>query len=235
MSIVYNDYNAPRSFTTAMGATNIFYYDEFGNKVSSTNEYNQTTTYKYDSKWITGLGAVSSNGWLLEQNDPNGMKTTHTYDASGNVLTTTKTYTDNQGNVVTLTTTNTYDAFNRLTSSTDERGHTETYQYDARGDKIQTTDAQGRITKYEYTPSNKPTKTTYPDNTTESKTYDAMDNLLSQTNIEGETTSYEYDKADRLIKTTYADGTTSFVLSFPRYSWECIRKLNKPNSYQLLK
>jgi len=24
MSIVYNDYNAPRSFTTAMGATNIF-------------------------------------------------------------------------------------------------------------------------------------------------------------------------------------------------------------------
>jgi len=44
MSIIYNSFNAPRSFTTATGATNTFYYDQFGNKVSSTNEYNETTT-----------------------------------------------------------------------------------------------------------------------------------------------------------------------------------------------
>lgn len=105
----------------------------------------------------------------------------HTYDDSSNLLTTTKTLAD--GTVT--TTSNTYDAFNRLVTSTDERGN-----------KIKRTDIYGLETTYTYTNHNKITLTTYPDGSTESKTYDAMDNLLTQTNAEGETTNYAYDDAD---------------------------------------
>ena len=65
----------------------------------------------------------------------------------------------------------TYDAFNRLVTTTDERGHTSTNTYDMRGNKESSTDAQGRTTKYTYSPSNKVIKTEYPDGTSDSKTY----------------------------------------------------------------
>jgi len=129
----------------------------------------------------------------------------HTYDDRSNLLTTKTTTVE--GSVT--TTSNTYDEYDRLITSTDERGHTLSNNYDMRGNKVSTTDGQNRTTKYTYSPSNKLIKTEYPDGTTESKNYDAMDNLLSETNTEGETTSYEYDGADRLVKTTYADGTTT--------------------------
>jgi hypothetical protein len=41
---------------------------------------------------------------------------------------------------------------------------------------------EANLQSYTYTPSNKLSKTTYPDNTTESKIYDAMGNLESLLN-----------------------------------------------------
>ena len=205
MSVVYNAINTPRSITTATGATSTFYYDQFGNKIQSIDENNQTTNYEYDSNWIPFLGATSSKGNLLKETRANGTIVENTYDDSSNLLSTTTTLAD--GNVT--TTSNTYDAFNRLVTSTDENANTTTHTYDNRGNRVSTTDSQDRVTTYTYSPSNKLINTEYPDTTTESKTYDAMDNLLSETNQEGETTSYEYDATDRLVKTTYPDGTTT--------------------------
>ena len=204
MSIVYNAINTPRSITSATGAISTFYYDEFGNKIQSIDENNQTTDYEYDSNWVPFLGATSSKGNLLKETRANGTTIENIYDDSSNLLSTTTTQ-----DGTTTTTSNTYDAFNRLVTSTDENGNTATHTYDARGNKTQTTDAQGRVTKYTYSPSNKLLQTEYPDATTESKTYDAMGNLLSETNQEGETTSYEYNGADRLIKTIYANGSNT--------------------------
>ncbi len=205
MSIVYNDYNGPRHIATALGATTTYYYDKFGNKIESINEYNQTTKMEYEKKWIFGLGYVSSTGNLLKETRPDGTVIEHTYDKSNNMLTTKTTYPD--GTVT--NTSNTYDAFNRLTSTTDERGNTTSYEYDARGNKVAMTDIYGLTTRYAYNNHNKLIKTTYPDGTVESKSYDAMDNLLSETDKEGYTTTYEYDAADRLVKTTYPDGSTT--------------------------
>ena len=202
MTVVYDNYNAPTSITTANGATTTFTYDNFNNKKSATNEYNQTTTYQYD---IEGnILSRYSKGNILKETRPDGTVITHTYDKSSNLLTTTTTYPDGTQ----TTTSNTYDAFNRLTSTTDERGNTTTYEYDARGNKVSMTDIYGLKTMYEYNAQNKLTKTTYSDGTTELNTYDAMGNLLSETDKEGHTTTYEYDGADRLIKTTYPDGST---------------------------
>jgi len=205
MSISYDSYNAPASMTMATGATTAYTYDQFGDKRTSTNEYNQTTIYDYEADLITLLGKMSSTGRVIYEKRPEGTIIRHTYDGSGNMLTTTTTLPD--GTVTTES--STYDAFNRKISTTDKRGNTTTYEYDARGNKTATTDSEGRTTTYEYNNHNKLTKTIYPDGTTETKTYDAMDNLLSETNQEGETTSYVYDDADRLIQTTYPDGTNT--------------------------
>jgi len=203
MTIVYDSYNAPTSMTTANGATTTYTYDNYNNKKSATNEYNQTTTYSYDV--YGNLVEKFSKGNLLKEVRPDGTVIRHTYDSSSNVLSTTTTLAD--GTVT--TTASTYDAFNRMTSTTDELGQTTTYSYDARGNKVSTIDAENRETVYTYNNHNKLIKTTYPDGTIETKTYDAMDNMLSETNQEAETITYEYDDADRLIKTTYPDDTTN--------------------------
>ncbi len=205
LNIIYNDYNNPRYITTPSGAKTTYWYDKFGNKIESINEYNQTTKYTYKNRFISYIGDVSSTGKVASETRPDGTKITYTYDESLNLLTTTTTTAEG----TTTSTSNTYDAFNRVVSTTDELNNTTTYEYDTRGNKVSTTDGQNRTTRYTYNNHNKLTKTTYPDGTTESKTYDAMDNLLSETNQEGEITSYEYDGADRLIKTTYADGSTT--------------------------
>jgi len=210
MSIVYNQYtNNPESFTTPGGATNSFTFDKFGNKLSSTNEYGQTTNYQYDEEWKPLLGAISSKGNIERESRPDGTRIVNTYDTRSNLLTATTTYTKPDGSEVVTTVTNTYDAYDRLITTTDERAQTTTYAYDDRGNKVSETDSQNRTTLYEYTPSNKLSKTTYPDGTSESKTYDAIDNVLSETDREGETTTHEYDGADRLVKTIYPDGTTT--------------------------
>ncbi|MCD6258509.1 MAG: RHS repeat protein, partial [Helicobacteraceae bacterium] len=205
LNILYNAINTPKTITTATGATQTFSYDQFGNKIKTIDENNNTTTYVYDSNYIPFIGATESKGYLLKETQANGTTIEHTYDSRGNRLTTTTT--TPEGTITTSSAS--YDAYDREISQTDERGNTTTYTYDARGNKVSQSDAEGRTTTYEYTPSNKLSKTTYPDNTTELKTYDAMDNLLSETNREGHTTTYTYDKAYRLIKTIYPDGTAT--------------------------
>jgi len=190
---------------TATGATTSYTYDNFGNKISSTNEYGETTNYEYDGVFVPFLGITSSKGNLLKETQSNGTIIEHIYDENSNLLSTQTTTAEG----IVTTSSHDYDAFNRLISSTDIRGNSSTNIYDARGNKTSTTDAQNRTTTYTYSPSNKITKTLYADGTSDSKTYDAMDNILSETNTDAETTTYEYDKADRLIKTTYADNTST--------------------------
>ena len=206
LSITYSEINTPKTMTSPTGAKVTFFYDQFGNKIKEIGENNQTTTYKYDGRFITLLGVVSSNGWLLKEVRHNGTVIEHTYDAHGNRLTTTTTY-QNQGNPVTLTRSNTYDAYDRLVSSTDERGNTITFTYDTRGNRTSSTDAQGRITTFRYSTSGKLLETIFPDGTTQTKSYDTMDNLISKMDEEGQTTAYAYDGADRQIRTTFADGS----------------------------
>lgn len=91
----------------------------------------------------------------------------------------------------------TYDAFDRLVTTTDERGHTTTNEYDARGNEIEYTyDKVGNQTSAKDALGNVTTNT-----------YDKQGNLLTTSNALGFTTEYKYNRLNQRVETIYSDGT----------------------------
>lgn len=123
-------------------------YDSGGNPVSRTDALNRTTTYTYNA-----LNEVTSatepkqvNGWPIT--------TSTTYDATGNVLTTSAPLLDANG-TTTSTSTTTYhyaDAAHPgdVTSVTDPNNNSTVKAYDAAGDLTSVTDPAGDKTTYGY-------------------------------------------------------------------------------------
>src|SRR5205085_401634 len=95
-------------------------YDAAGNRLTDTDELNQTNTFTYDS-----LDRVAT------QTDALDGHTASTYDAAGNK----GTETDENGHSVTYT----YDALDRLTLAVDGAGYRSTVAYDAVGNVVQKT------------------------------------------------------------------------------------------------
>ena len=75
----------------------------------------------------------------------------------------------------------------KLTSLTDAKGHTTTFQYNLAGGLIRETDALGNFKSY---------------------AYDAAGNRSSRTDEKTNITQYGYDNLNRLIQVSYPDGTT---------------------------
>lgn len=125
---------------------------------------------------------------------PDGSETHATYDANGNMLTST--------NALGYTTTNTYNAFNELLTSTPPSGSptAETVNtYDANGNLLTTSQvsvtnssAPPLVTSYGYSTQNPglPSSVTDPDNHTTTLTYDSYGDVASVVNALGATTSY---------------------------------------------
>ncbi|MEO6504009.1 MAG: RHS repeat-associated core domain-containing protein [Jatrophihabitantaceae bacterium] len=123
-------------------------FDSRGNPVSRTDALNRTSTFTYNA-----LNEVTSttepkqvNGWPIT--------TTMTYDAAGNMLTTSTPLLDSNG-ATTATATATYhhDDATRpgdVTSVTDPNGNTSVSTYNAYGNLTSMTDAAGDKTTYGY-------------------------------------------------------------------------------------
>jgi RHS repeat-associated protein len=113
---------------------------------------------------------------------------------------------------------------------TDPNGRVTTFQYDANGNRINTTDALGQVESWTYdSHGNVLTSTDKRNYTTQNKydsdgdliqttdalgdvtkyTYDAIGNRLTMTDANGHTTTYTYDLDDRLTQTIDADGYTT--------------------------
>ncbi len=86
---------------------------------------------------------------------------------------------------------------NRLGNS-----NTESYTYDADGNKLTYTDARDETTDYTYDALDRLTSVEDPNGHTTGYTYDADGNQTSVPDPDGDTTGFAYDADDRLVTLT---------------------------------
>ncbi len=180
------------------------------------------------------LNVPDTNGNVLSTTDDLGNTTTYTYDASDNMIssskplnattTATTSYTYNRlSEVLTMTdplgntTTNTYDAHGNLLSVTSPvpDGRTPAsltqFAYDTKGELTQITDSLNHVTTLTYNPVGLIASITDAQNSTTSYQYDARGNrtaVIDPSNGAAHPTSFAYDIMNRLTEITYPDGST---------------------------
>jgi len=176
------------SVTDPDGNTTTYTYDASGNLVSITNALGQAIL----------LPVYDSNGRALTIVDANGLVTTLTYNARGQVNSKTEgqwltTYTyDAVGDLIKITRPDgaflafTYDQAHRLVGVADAFGNFAAYTLDAAGNstKVQVFDASNALIR------------------TRSFAYDALSRMLRQIGAAGQTTSYFYDNDGNPLQVT---------------------------------
>ena len=216
---VYNDTHNFLTMTDPNGNLMKQSFDGLG-RVTSVQRYNGSSVYSTQLYTYNWDNLVASNTTAA------GSIYSYTYDQDGRLIKTT-----NPGGSSTVT--RSYDDVNNIKTVTDENGHekqyvygwngllasvreyyktgaynTTSYQYDLTGNLVKETDANGKVTTYQYDDLNRLTKTTYPDTTYGTKTYDNDGNLKSLTDPKGDKIAYSYDALNRLTTITYPDSST---------------------------
>lgn len=143
-----------------VGNTHQFSYDSRGNRVVHTDARGNVTRYEYD-----GLNRLIRT---VRDMDGDGPDDAQPGDGNPDIVTT-----------------QTWDRSSRLTSQTDDNGHTTTYQYDSLNRRI-TVD--------------------YADCTAETMTYDVHDNLVATIDANGSVTTRTYDLNNRMTGVTIVPG-----------------------------
>ncbi|MGY1490816.1 hypothetical protein ACW4YW_15525, partial [Methylobacillus pratensis] len=164
-------------------------YDAFGNVKTATARNGATTSYAYDK-----LNRKVSETLPVTSKQPNGTSlpvvNTYAYDAAGNLVTKTEA----QGLAEQRITTYTYDKHNRLLSEAGEPFQsynpvtdstvsvipTKRQAYDARGNLVKETDANGNVTWHTYDLNNQRTGTIAADGSYTRYSYDKTGNRISE-------------------------------------------------------
>lgn len=191
----YDPLGNPRSIKDATGVVTAMQWNS-GNLMTLTDAAGNATNFQYDSQ-----------GKRVKEIDATGAATSYTYDANGNVLTTTKSRTIN-GATVTLATNRTLDADGNVLSETDPAGGVTLTTYNALKKIATSTDPAGRVTRYDYDERGNQTRVNYADGTYEQSTLDANGNETVKTDLAGRATTTEYDALNRATKVIYADNTS---------------------------
>jgi RHS repeat-associated protein len=208
-SYTYDAASNQAGFTAPDGSTNAYAYDTLNRLTGITDSGAGAFTFAYDAlSRITGL------------NRPNGVNTTYGYDSLSrllNVLHKAGTTTldgagyayDNAGNrtnktnyLNNITENYTFDVLYQLTQVTQGTTTTESYTYEAVGNRLSSLGMSG----YAYNSSNQLTSTPAA-----AFTYDANGNPLTKTDTNG-VTSYTWDFMNRLTSVTLpgTGGTVTF-------------------------
>jgi RHS repeat-associated protein len=231
VSFTYNDKGQELTITDESGDIFTNRYDSIGNLLSITDPQTNVVSNTLNAKGLPKSTTdalqnktsytYNDKGHKLTEKNALGHITTYTYDDNGNRLSesVSRTLTGgvNAGTLVVDTTTYVYDKRNRLISTTNALGQTNTVEFDLIGNQTAMVDNVGisvgnsaeNRTEQTYDVYGRLTQTRYADGTTTSKTYDKESNVLSETNRLNNTTWFEYDKLNRVIKTTLADNSVT--------------------------
>jgi RHS repeat-associated protein len=196
------------SFTAPDGGSNTYVYDALNRITSLSNSLTGQFTFGYDN--------LSRR---TDLNRPNGVNTTYVYDSLSQLLTvlhkagtvtldgTGYTY-DNAGNrtaktnyLSNITEQYTYDPTYQLTQVTQGATTTESYSYDAVGNRLSSLG----MSPYVYNSSNEVTSTSAA-----TFSYDGNGNMVTKADSSG-TTTYNWDFEDRLTSVVLpSSGTVTF-------------------------
>jgi RHS repeat-associated protein len=201
-NVTYNVYDGNRLLSTTTG---------YGTPAAA------TTTYTYDQ-----------DGNRASETDPDGNTTSYTYNAAGQVLTSSNAL---------GTTTNVYDDAGNLLSTTDTLGRVKTYSYD--GNRVSTAtwynsdgtvanllvycyDKDGNLVQassfagtYNLTyDGNRLLTRTDPSGLTLTYSYDGDGNVTSVQDSQGGLTTYQYNAANQVTSKTFQNGTTQLRVDF---------------------
>ncbi len=167
---VYNQSNKLIEEVDAMGYSTV--YELSGNQViKEINALQEEIHFKYDK-----------NGHLIEKKYENDVVETWSYDALGNMIT-----------------------------STDGNGHSVQYRYDFNNNITQMIDARGYLTTYSYDSMNRIIKETGPIGQEKELTYNQHGNLSEIKRNGVIETVYEYDEYHQIVKETHLGVETSYV------------------------
>jgi RHS repeat-associated protein len=161
----------------ANGNATTFEYDELNRTILETDPLDHTTAYTYDPL-----------GRLIDVIDANGVITRYEYDPLDQLTAVVQNYrpglpADHETNVRTGYT---YDAVGNLLTITDANGNVTTFGYDLLDRLIREVNPIGNTWQYEYDP---------------------VGNLIRRTDANGDVTGYTYDADDLLVSIGYPDGS----------------------------
>ncbi len=171
-------------------------YDGNDNVTQSTAPNGAVTTYAYNAG-----DQLTSKVTPADTGTPPSPTTTYTYDADGNLATTTQP----DGNVSgatpgSYTTSYGYDQINEQTSSTDAAGGVISYGYNDVGDRTSITDPKTNQTQSFYNLNHQLTQTTDPAGNTTKAGYDLDGLAISATDKNGNTTLNTLDADGQLTQ-----------------------------------
>ena len=232
-SYVYDACGRVVKMTDALGNSTTYTYDELDRLLTATDAKGGVTTYTYtdrgDVATVTDAeGYVTSyeydgNQNLVKMTTPDGV-TTYEYDPLDRLIKTTTP--DGKSEYIT------YNGEGDVTSKTDKAGHKTSHVLDACGRIVETIDALGNSTLFEYDPMGRLTKTSLHRVDAQDKVdeweitvyeYDGRGLVTKETNALGAVTAYTYDGNGNLVSKTDADG---YVTKYTYNALDFVTQIN---------
>ena len=185
--------------TDPLGHQTTYRFNTAGFLQSATDPSGQTTTLTHDAAHNNLITAYQGAGVCLICGNRTNGDTSYTYDQFGNQL----TQTDALGH----TTSYAYDLrFNKINSIADPLGSLTKLSYDSNGNLLNITDANGHQTQLAYDAFGEVTQVTDVVGAKTVVSYDSFGNITSVTDALGNKTTLSYDAISRLTQVADALG-----------------------------